>query len=311
MISYDNVSKFILSDVSVHIPKALTVGIIGPSGSGKTTLMKLACGLLKADKGTVYVSEKEVLIERTDLRNETGALFTDKPVFDEEETVADNFYNIKLSYGIPDEEFTKRYAELSSALLFDAYKDERVKNLSMGQKRRAELAAVLIHEPKLLLLDEPTNGVDENGKHAFYELLKERKQRGMTIVITSHDMNEIAKLCDRIILLEGGKIIYYNDREQLLKRYAPIEKMNINTEGVLPNLDDLPVDRYVLDNKMLTLTYNSNHISAAEILTHILNQIPVKEVKIRKSGLEEVIMQIKKETGTENKYELYRSEPCK
>ena len=108
MISYDNVSKFILSDVSVHIPKALTVGIIGPSGSGKTTLMKLACGLLKADKGTVYVSEKEVLIERTDLRNETGALFTDKPVFDEEETVADNFYNIKLSYGIPDEEFKKR-----------------------------------------------------------------------------------------------------------------------------------------------------------------------------------------------------------
>lgn len=294
MISFDNVSKFILSDISAHIPEGITVGIIGPSGSGKTTLMKLMCGLLKPDKGNVYVLGQEVSLERTDLRNKVGVLFTDKPVFDEEESVAANFRNLKVSYGIPDAVFISRYQELASALKFDGYEDEIVKNLSVGQKRRAELGAVMIHEPKLLLLDEPTNGVDENGKHAFYELIKERQARGMTVVITSHDMTQIATLCERIILLENGKIIYYNDKEPLLKRFAPIETMELGIDGSLPNLYDLPVDKYEYDNGTLTLTYNSNHITAAEILSHILNQVFIKEVKIRKSGLEEVIMRIKK-----------------
>ncbi len=169
----------------------------------------------------------------------------------------------------------------------------------MGQRRRAELGAVLLHTPKILLLDEPTIGLDENAKQAIYNILQEYISNGTTAVISSHDLTDISRMCQRIAVLNKGKLIYYGKKELLLKKFAPLDRMYIKLLETYPDLEDLPLERYFVENDLLTLFYNSNHITSAEILRTIISQTSIKEVTIKKGDLADIILKIerKKDEG--------------
>lgn len=299
MISFENVSKFILSDLSIHVPVGETVGLIGASGAGKTTFMKLACGLLAPESGTVYTMGLKPVQERKRLSKNMSVLFADIPALQAEDTVAGNFRILQRIYGIDKNQFQADYKELAKRLGFAAFEDQAVRNLSMGQRRRAEIGGVLIRRPKLLLLDEPTDGLDENAKQAFYELLEERKREGLTVLLTSHNMAEVSRVCGRIALLDQGKLLYYGKEQQLRKKFAPIDRMWLVLEGGIPDLEDLPVVRYWVDGNRLGLEYNSNYVTAAEILKLIMGQTTVMEVKVRKPDLEDIIIRLKTEKEEE------------
>lgn len=292
MICLEQVHKFILSDVSLYIPKGSFVGIIGPSGAGKTTLLKLACGLLQPQAGCVYTMEQDPVRNRKGLGTAVGVFLPQHPILEREETVEENFQSLKIVYSMKEQDFWREYQELAERLGFRELLQERIKNLSLGQRRRVELAAVLLQRPQLLLLDEPTSGLDQNGKDAFYQLLQERNQQGVTIVLTSHNMWEISLLCQRIVLLNSGKMCYYGDRELMMKKYAPMDKMELTISGELPDIEDLPIYKYSLVQDKLTITYNSNHITAAEILRCLLQQTSILEVNIRKPDLSDIILQL-------------------
>lgn len=295
MIGFEKVSKFIISDVTLHIPEGKTVGLIGASGAGKTTLIKLACGLLKPDAGQVYTMRKEPVTQRMQCGRDLGVLFADKPFLHNEDTVAENFESLKHIYGLSAQEFCKDYEMLSEKLRFAEMEGQQVKNLSLGQRRRVEIAAALISHPKLLLLDEPTIGLDADAKQIFYGLIKEKQQEGLTVFITSHNMEEISKMCSRIALLDKGKLLYYGEETQLRRRFAPMDRMYLKIVGRLPDLEDLPLQSYEVEGDILSITYNSNYITAAEILRLILSQTKVAEMKIRKSDLADMIVQMKKD----------------
>lgn len=289
MLTFEQVNKFILSDFTLHIPKGVAVGLIGPSGAGKTTLLRLACGLLKPDSGEVYTLQKNPVEKRTALSPKLGCLLEHMPVLEEEESVLDNLKRLQIVHRMSDAEFAAEYTALTDAFEIQKFEHSAVQELSFGQKRRVELAAVLLHRPELLLLDEPTNGLDETAKKALQELLKERIEQGMTLVFASHIMREVSGICNRIILLELGKLLYYGDEGALLRRYAPMDRMRLKVAGKLPDIDDLPVEKYVIEDKELVLTYNSNHITASEILEVLLKQCSVREVSIQKPDLTDVI----------------------
>lgn len=293
MINFENVSKYALNNVSIHIPKGKIVGLIGASGAGKTTMIKLACGLLAPDSGKVYTLDKDPVINRKLYKNNVSTFIAGVPLLCRDDTVLQGFELIRSMYGIGKTEFHKRYKELSERLDFGKYESQTVKNFSLGQRMRAELGAALIYEPKLLLLDEPNVGLDENGKAALYELLTERCKNGMTVLMTSHDMAGISKMCGRIALLDSGKLIFYGSEDNLRSRYAPIDVMTIKFGGNIPDLEDLPLKKYTVHGNILTLSYNSNHITSAEILKLILGQTSVSEVSIRKPNLESIISQLK------------------
>lgn len=299
MISFENVSKFILSDLSIHVPVGETVGLIGASGAGKTTFMKLACGLLAPESGTVYTMGLKPVQERKRLSKNMSVLFTDIPALQAEDTVAGNFRILQRIYGIDKNQFQADYKELAKRLGFAAFEDQAVRNLSVGQRRRAEIGGALIRRPKLLFLDEPTDGLDENAKQAFYELLEERKREGLTVLLTSHNMAEVSRVCGRIALLDQGKLLYYGKEQQLRKKFAPIDKMWLVLEGGIPDLEDLPVVRYWVDGNRLGLEYNSNYVTASEILKLIMGQTTVMEVKVRKPELEDIIIRLKTEKAEE------------
>ncbi|MBQ9119291.1 MAG: ABC transporter ATP-binding protein [Lachnospiraceae bacterium] len=299
MISFEKVSKFILSEVSIHIPAGVTTGVIGVTGSGKTTLLKLACGLLQPERGSVYTLGREATIpsgrQTKLLPKELGVLFAHLPLLQPEESVRSNFQSRGLIYRMPKERFWREYHRLSERLGFAEFQQEKVQTLSLGQRRRAELGAVLLHQPKLLLLDEPTVGLDQNAKEALRSLLEEREADGLTTVITSHDMSDIAAVCGRIAVLNQGRLYAYGSRELLLKKYAPVDVMQLTLRSGVPNLEDLPVKSYAADNDKWMLIYDSNHITSAEILRTILTTCSVQEVSIHKPDLEDVLMRIEQE----------------
>jgi len=293
MLSFEHAGKFILSDLTVHIPKGVAVGIIGASGAGKTTLLRLACGLLKPEQGEVYTLQKNPVEYRAWLGSRIGCLLERMPVLEAERSVADNFRELQIIHRMSKKAFLEEYVPLAEQFGIREYEQETVKSLSFGQRRRAELAAVLLHRPELLLLDEPTNGLDENAKTVLREVLQERMERGMTVVLTSHDMREVSEVCQRILLLEQGKMIYYGEKAPLLRRYAPMDVMKLSFTGTLPDMEDLPVEKYEVCGEELRLTYNSNYITASELLDVILRQTSVREVTIQKPSLEQVIFEIK------------------
>ena len=297
MVSFENVSKFILSDVSIHIPKGSAVGIIGASGAGKTTFMKLACGLLEPDGGNVYTMGKNPVINRSQLGRKMSCFFTGIPVLNEFRSVRDNFKDLHIVYQISDTEFEPIYSDLATRFGFDAYEYTPVKSLSLGQRRRAELGAVLLQRPELLLLDEPANGLDENAKTIFRDILQERVKEGMTLLITSHDMKDISQMCDRIMVLNQGKMLFYGNKNTLMRKYAPMDIMIIQYEGAIPDLEDLPLSRFSFDRDMLSIVYNSNYITSAEILDLLIKKISIREVNVKKPGLEEVILEMERMKG--------------
>lgn len=291
MILFEDVNKFVLKNVSLHIPKGKIVGVIGASGAGKTTLLKLACGLLQPDSGYVRVMGKEPVKSRSESRKRV-AFFAGIPFLCRGDTVRESFEDLKASYRVLEAEFCESYKTLAKELGFETYQNEKISTLSLGQKMRAELGAAFMLKPELLLLDEPTVGLDANGKAALREILFNNVPENTTVLLTSHDMAEVSKLCDRLAVLHEGKLLYYGSEERLHKSFKPIETMTVKVSGKYPDLEDLPLVSYSWDKCVLSMRYNANYITSAEILRLILSQTEVSEVKIHKPDLESIITQL-------------------
>lgn len=296
MVTFEHIDKFVLTNLNLHIPEGEIVGIIGPSGAGKTTLLKLACGLLKPEAGSVYVMGKHPGRSRFQ-RKQMSAFFAGVPCLCKEDTVKNGFELLRYVYQISREQFLEDYGKLAAGLGFEAFQEKKINGLSLGQKMRAELGAALVVRPRLLLLDEPVVGLDVNGKAALHDILLKRVSRGMTAVITSHDMAEVSKLCSRIVVLDGGELLYYGSEERLQKYFMPIHSMRVIVTGKYPDLEDLPLTSYSQENNVFTLNYNAEYITAAEILRLILSQTKIGEVTVSKPDLERIITQFRKRKG--------------
>lgn len=293
MINFENVSCRVLKNVSLNIPKGETVGLVGISGAGKTTLIKLACGLIAPEAGKVFTLGKNPVKYHGLYREKVSVFIAGTPLLCREDTVLQGFEMIRSVYGISKDDFAERYKALSQRLSFSKNGGALVKNLSLGERMRAEIGAALIYEPKLLILDEPNIGLDENAKAVLGQLISERRMAGMTTFLSSHDMASVSKICGRIALLDQGELVFYGSMENLRSRYTPIDTMRLKIEGGLPDPDDLPLKKYSIDGSTVSLSYNSNHITAAEILKTVLRQTHVSEVSIKKPDLEDVISQLK------------------
>lgn len=296
MIGFDHVDKFILKDVHLHIPRGMAVGLLGGQGAGKTTFLKLICGLLMPEKGIVHTLQGNPIQSRRQLGQSIGVLFPGSTCLVQELSIRENFEQLKIVYHLERDSFIADYTDLAKRFNFLEVDHLQVKSLSIGQKRRVELASVLIHRPQLLILDEPIDHLDEVAKGSLRALLKERQEQGMTLVVSSYNLDEVLHLCQRLILLDKGEVLYYGDVNVLMKKYAPMEKMKLRLLDKMPDLEDLPFEKYSLFQDQLTLVYNSNHMTSIEVIRSLLKQCTFSDVSIKKSELAEVILFLKGDT---------------
>lgn len=269
MIICNGLNKFILHDIDLHILRGITLGIIGASGSGKTTFLKLASGLLKPESGSIFTLRKNPLEGQKKIADRIAVLYADIPLYDEELSIMDGLDQMRLIYGIKKDVFQERLNHVMSVLDFADIAHSKPKSLSLGQKRRAELGMTFIRDAELYIFDEPCIGLDQNAKAGFYELVQEKKREGKTLLVSSHSMEDITTISDRVLLLNKGSVAFYGSKEELYKRLSPMQTGYVEFEGKMPDVSDLEIESYSVEYGRMTFRYNSNHVSSKELLKRI------------------------------------------
>ncbi|MEM2995554.1 MAG: ABC transporter ATP-binding protein [Candidatus Bathyarchaeia archaeon] len=204
-----------LDDVSLSVERGEIFGLLGPNGAGKTTLIEILCGLRRFDKGEIKILDLDLAKNSYKIRSLIGFCPQETLLYDLL-SVYENLSFAASLYSLPSKKFKERLAFVSKAFGIDEFIKKRAKELSGGMKRKANLAVSMIHDPPIVILDEPTVGFDPNVKREFWETIKMLKHNGKTVLLSTHDMHEADALCDRVAIMDKGKIVAI-DKPQLLK----------------------------------------------------------------------------------------------
>lgn len=207
--------------INFNIEKGELVGYIGENGAGKSTTIKMLTGLLTPTSGKVVVNNLIPNEKRIQNNKNIGAIFGQKTQLWWDLPVIESFKLVKKMYKLSDEEYKKNLAKFTEILELEDLLDKQVKNLSLGQKMRCEIAITFLHNPKIVYLDEPTIGLDVLVKENIRKFIKDiNKEKGTTVILTTHNLKDIEDVCNRIILLDKGEIIYDGSKENFKNSYG-------------------------------------------------------------------------------------------
>ena len=255
-----------LDDVSLDIEKGDFIGLIGHTGSGKSTLVQHLNGLLKPTQGTVYIDGKDIHSDKKatrEARFKVGLCFQYPEYQLFEETVAKDIAfgprNMKLS----EKEVIARVAKAAAYVgLRKEYMEKSPYDLSGGEKRRAAIAGVLAMEPEVLILDEPTAGLDPKGRDVILSLVKKYQQEtGCTVILVSHSMEDIAKVANKVLVMNKGKVAMYGNVDEVYSNYDELESMGLNVPQITRVFAALKEKGLVFDDKVFTLEQGVNALS--------------------------------------------------
>ena len=238
ILKITNVSKSFgkikaVDDISFKVKKGEMFAFLCVNGAGKSTTISLICGTLSMDSGNILVCGEDININSNLIKNKIGVVFQNS-VLDQTLNVYDNLKYRASLYNITGEDFKKRFKELSDMFELEEIKNQKVMNLSGGQRRRVDIARAIIHNPEFLILDEPTTGLDPNTRKKLWNIIKGLRERnGLTVFLTTHYMEE-ASDSDFIIIIEKGKIITEGTPLDLKNKYAKdiISIYNIDEESI-------------------------------------------------------------------------------
>ena len=298
--------KPVLEDISFHIAPCECVGIIGRNGAGKTTLLDIITGALKEDSGFIRVKGCKDIRKHFEVLKKISYVSGMRTQLWSDMKLIYSFENCAKMYGIKKEEYKKRLDVLVKQFEMEECLYKPVPYLSFGQKMRSELVYALLPKPKLLLLDEALVGIDVSVKENVVDLLRKLKEeQETTIIYTSHNLTEVEKLCDRVILIDEGRIIFDGRKDEIMKHYAPEYCIEVNIIGAIPDMEDLPIEKYSIDCEVLSIRFRKQKIETAEIIKHIFTKTrlinaEIKNIKVIEPNLEDTIKNIynKKCIGT-------------
>ncbi|GHU72248.1 ABC transporter ATP-binding protein [Clostridia bacterium] len=229
-----------LKDLSFSIGEGEVVGFIGPNGAGKSTAVKVMSGILTPDSGTCQIMGLTPWIDRTEHVARIGVVFGQRSQLWWDVPVMDSFRLLRKIYDIPDEVYEKRLSSLTEAIDIGELLKTPVRQLSLGQRMRCELVGSLLHSPRILFMDEPTIGLDAVSKLALRAFLKEEnRQTGTTVMLTTHDMDDVEALCNRVMVIGHGRLLFNGKLTSVRERFASYSGQDIDeiTAAMYKELD--------------------------------------------------------------------------
>ena len=279
-----------LQDLSFQIEKGELIGYIGPNGAGKSTTVKILSGILTPDSGQVSIGGLTPWEKRREHVRHIGVVFGQRMQLWWDVPVADSLSLLKDIYLIPEADYRKRLAELTEALQLGDLLRTPMRLLSLGQRMRAELCGSLLHRPELLFLDEPTIGLDSVSKLALRDFLKwENREHGTTILLTTHDMEDIAALCSRVMVLGHGRKLFDGEFAKLLSRYDTSRTVLVRFEEnmPLPPLADAGTVSREGDN--WKIVYAPEKLPTPELLARLQRAGTIREMTIQPQNIDHMI----------------------
>ncbi len=296
MIKADNLKKrygdtIALDDVSFEVQKGETFGLLGPNGAGKTTTIKLLCGLLKPDSGMVTLDGKTdpTLVE---VRLSLGMVPQTLSIY-EELSAEENLRFFGRIYGLSGRRLKDRVRDCLEIAGLLQRSRERVSKYSGGMKRRLNMVCSLLHEPPLLLLDEPTVGVDPQSRNLIFETIEAMRKQGRTIIYTTHYMEEAQRLCDRVAILDYGRILDMDSVENLIVKHGGPSRIEAELEEKLSNPDKL---RSFIEDKNVQFEEQKIRFKTSRPMESLamLNRSGVRfsSLKVQTANLEDVFLNL-------------------
>lgn len=295
--STEYITKKAVDDISFEINDGEIVGYIGANGAGKSTTIKMMTGILTPTSGRVYVNNLVPYENREENAKNIGVVFGQKTQLWWDLPISETFSLLKDIYDVSDADFEERMKFLKEVLGLEEFFLSPVRTLSLGQRMRADLAAALIHNPQVIYLDEPTIGLDVVVKENVRKAIKEINLKyGTTIILTTHDLDDIEELCNRIIIIDKGKKIYDGEIKGVKEEYGYLATVEIQVkeEISLESLnifDDIYKDKdFKIDFKenKLFITFNINKISSSEIISRVMKKITVVDFAVKETSIEDI-----------------------
>lgn len=281
-----------LDGISFAIAPGELVGYIGPNGAGKSTTVKVLSGILVPDAGRCEILGRVPWKERVSHVAQIGVVFGQRTQLWWDLPVVESFDLLRDIYRVDPRQYGQTRDELIALLALEDLLDIPVRQLSLGQRTRCDLAAALIHRPAILFLDEPTIGLDAVAKLAVRDFIKRlNRERGITVILTTHDMDDIEALCTRVMVIAQGHILSDGTLEALRDRVTKERRLIVDLEGAEAIAD--PDARVVLrDGHRVHLAFDPDRIATAKLIARITARHPVRDLFVENTPIEEIISRL-------------------
>lgn len=291
-----------VDDISFTVPKGEILGFLGPNGAGKSTVIKMLTGILMPTSGMCRINGQNPQKDRKKYVREIGVVFGQRTQLWWDLALRETYAVLKEIYQVPDEQYKKRMAFLNEVLELDDFITSPVRTLSLGQRMRADIAASLLHSPKVLFLDEPTIGLDvvvkENIRNAIRKI---NAEEGTTVILTTHDLADIEFLCERIVMIDKGKKVFDGGIAELKHNFGDVRTLEFELVNA-PDFklldyhrrfkltqDELTAER---DGAKATVRFDTANVSVEDIISYTLSTVHVKDLNIKDVEIEEIIKRL-------------------
>jgi ABC-2 type transport system ATP-binding protein len=282
-----------LDGVSFTLTPGELVGYIGPNGAGKSTTVKTLAGILVPTSGRCEVLGRVPWQERKAHVQQIGVVFGQRTQLWWDLPVVESFDLLRDIYRVPADRYRLLRDELTERLSLASLLDTPVRQLSLGQRMRCDLAASLLHEPPLIFLDEPTIGLDAVSKLAVREFIQRlNRERGVTVILTTHDMDDIEALCTRVIVIGGGKILSDGTLDALRERVTRERWLLLDLEDPNLTLEDPDAEVLRRDGQRVTLRFDPARVSPAQLISRLTARYPIRDLFVQNPPIEEIIARL-------------------
>lgn len=282
--------------ISFSLQPGELIGYLGPNGAGKSTTIKILTGLLVPSSGEVLVNGFIPWRDRKKYVAGIGAVFGQRVTLWWDLPVIDSFEVLQAMYRIPLQTYTENLNHFRKILELDSFINTPVRSLSLGQRMRAELCGALLHQPLIVFLDEPTIGLDVVAKERIREFIRHINQKwGTTIILTTHDLTDVEKLCERVIILDQGKLLFDGGLTNLTKKYEGNHQLRVSfsENGIYPSFPG--IDPPVREGQHLVYSFNPNEIEVTDLLNQLQQNRTILDLEIHRPKLEDTIRKIYEE----------------
>lgn len=290
-----------VDNISFSVTKGERIAFIGPNGAGKSTTIKMLTGILFPTSGSMNVLGLDPTKDRKKLAYQIGTVFGQRSQLLPNLPLTDSLEFFGVMYDLSDTQIAKRINELTEIFNLQDFIDQPVRKLSLGQRMRAEVAASLIHKPKLILLDEPTIGLDVVAKKSLRDLLLTiNREEGTTIFLTSHDVGDIETLCDRTIIINHGKIIKDLPTADLARTFVFEKYIDLVARTKFTKFPTLPIGLQYLNKNSdkVTISIDINKTTIKTALKQLLDLFETSDLDVYNADLESVIRHIYERNAT-------------
>ena len=285
--------KKAVNELSFTIEKGEMVGFIGPNGAGKSSTIKMLSGILCPDKGSIKVNGYIPYKQRKSYVKNIGVVFGQKSQLQWDFPVIDSFELLRAIYRIPEDKYKKNLERFTEMLDMKSFINQPVRQLSLGQRMRSDIVASLLHSPDIVFFDEPTIGVDVIGKETIRSFIKQlNAEDKVTMIFTTHDMQDIEQTCNRIIIIDKGSLMYDGSLHDIRNKYGSERRLiaEFNEECQVSPMENVAMEK--MKDRKISFNFDNNVVDVNKLMHEILDNYNVRDITVAEPEIESIIQKM-------------------